>query len=107
MKRQIEIIEAAQKDLRKLDNSVRQQVYRALAKVSQNPLPKKNGGYGEPLGNKGGYDLAGYMKIKLRDAGIRVVYRAVEMDGIMRIIVVGARDDEEVYRLAAKRIQEL
>ena len=71
----IEIIDAAQADLRKLDNSARQQVYRAIDKVAQNPQPKNEGGYGEPLGNKGSLDLRGYLKIKLRASGIRVVYR--------------------------------
>lgn len=35
--------------------------------------------------------------------GIRVVYKAVEQDGEMIVIVVGARADNEVYREAAKR----
>lgn len=103
----IEIIDAAQADLRKLDNSARQQVYRAIDKVAQNPQPKNEGGYGEPLGNKGSLDLRGYLKIKLRASGIRVVYRVEEIDGIMRIIIVGARSDDEVYRLAVQRIQNL
>lgn len=53
---EIEIIDAAQANLRKLDNSVRQQVYRAIDKVAQNPRSKNEGGYGEPLGNKGSLD---------------------------------------------------
>lgn len=98
--------DAARKDLRKIDGSLQRQVVRAIEKVAQNPLPKNEGGYGDPLGNKGSLDLRGYLKIKLRASGIRVVYRVEEEDGIMRVIIIGVRSDEEVYRLAVKRIQE-
>ena len=100
-------IDAVLKDLRSLDGSVRKQVLRAIEKVAQNPQAKSEGGYGNPFGNKDGLNLAGYMKIKLRDAGIRIVYRTEEVDGVMRVIIIGARSDDEVYRLAARRIQGL
>jgi len=43
------------------------------------------------------------MKIKFRDLGIRVVYKVIRVDGIMKIIVISARTDEQVYKEAAKR----
>jgi mRNA interferase RelE/StbE len=43
------------------------------------------------------------MKIKFRNLGIRVVYKIERVDGVMKIIVVSARTDEQVYREAAKR----
>lgn len=43
------------------------------------------------------------MKIKFKDLGIRVVYKIVRAEGVMRIIVVSARTDEQVYKEAAKR----
>lgn len=43
------------------------------------------------------------MKIKFRDLGIRVVYKVERIDEIMKIIVVSARTDEQVYKEAAKR----
>lgn len=104
---EIVYIEAAVKDLQDLDGPVRKQVLRAIEKVAQNPQPKSEGGYGNPLGNRNGLNLTGYMKIKLRDAGIRVVYRIEEVNGVMRIIIIGARSDDEVYRLAMQRIQNL
>lgn len=104
---EIVYIEAAVKDLQDLDGSVRKQVLRAIEKVAQNPQPKSEGGYGNPLGNRNGLNLTGYMKIKLRDVGIRVVYRIEEVNGVMRIIIIGARSDDEVYRLAVQRIQNL
>lgn len=90
-------------DVRKLDGSMRVLVAKAMDKVRSNPLPSKEGGYGRPLGNKGGRNLTGYLKVKLKGPGIRIVYRLVEAKGKMAVVVVGAREDEEVYRIAAKR----
>ena len=41
----VEYTENAKKDRKALDNSVRIQVDKAIRKVSQNPLPKNEGGY--------------------------------------------------------------
>lgn len=43
------------------------------------------------------------MKIKFRDLGIRVVYKVQRVEEVMKIIVISARTDEQVYREAAKR----
>ena len=43
------------------------------------------------------------MKIKFRDLGIRAVYKVERVDGKMKIIVVSARSDEQVYKEAATR----
>lgn len=99
----IEFLSEAEKDMKKLDHSAQIQVLKGIRKVSQNPLPKEDGGYGKPLGNKSGTNLTNFMKIKFRDLGIRVVYKVEHMDGVMKIIVVSARTDEQVYREAAKR----
>ncbi|MCD8134147.1 MAG: hypothetical protein LUE19_09905 [Clostridiales bacterium] len=69
----------------------------------QNPLPRQEGGYGKPLGNKGNADLTNLLKIKFRDIGIRVVYKVVREDTTMKIIVVSARAEEKVYKEAVKR----
>lgn len=96
-------MEEAEKDMKKLDHSVRIQVLKGIRKVSKNPLSVQEGGYGKPLGNKTGTNLTNLLKIKFRDLGIRVVYKAVRVDGIMKIIVVSARTDEQVYKEAGKR----
>jgi len=44
-------MEQATEDLSALDHSQRVQVLKAIMKVSQNPLPDTEGGYGRPLGN--------------------------------------------------------
>ena len=48
----IEFLEEAKKDLKKLDHSVQLQVVKGIEKVRKNPLPTDKGGYGKPLGNK-------------------------------------------------------
>lgn len=52
--------------------------------------------------NKSGTNLTNLMKIKFRDLGIRVVYKVERVGKVMKIIVVSARTDEQVYNEAAK-----
>ena len=101
---EVEYTKEAENDRNSLDTSQRQQVLKAIRKVSKNPLPKAQGGYGNPLGNKHGHDLTGYLKIKLRKLGIRVVYKVIRDDEVMKIIVIAARANEEVYEVASDRI---
>ncbi len=100
----INYLPEAVKDLRNLDGSQRKLVRKAIDKVSENPLPISEGGYGKPLGNRGNNNLTGLLKIKLRSAGIRVVYKIIRQDNDMMIIVIGAREDDEVYDIASKRV---
>lgn len=95
----------AVRDLKRLDHSVAVQVQKTIRRVQKNPYPKQEGGYGTPLGNRMGIDLTGCMKIKFRRIGIRVVYKLMQQDGVMKIIVVSARADNEVYRLAEARLK--
>ncbi len=103
MKWSVEFLEEAERDIRKLDHSVQLQVIKGIKKVSQNPLPREQGGYGKPLGNKSGHNLTNFLKIKFKDLGIRVVYKLEMVDGVMKIIVISARTDEQVYKEASKR----
>ena len=100
---QIEYLEEAKKDLKKLDRSAQIIVLKGIDKVSENPLPVQQGGYGKPLGNKSGTNLTNLLKIKFRDIGIRVVYKVEYTDTVMKIIVISARSDEQVYIEATKR----
>ena len=102
----VEYLPAALQDRRRLDGSVRKTVDKAIDKVSTNPLPVDEGGYGKPLGNKRGLDLTNLLKIKLKASGIRIVYKLIRTDTKMLILVVGIREDEEVYEIADKRRQK-
>jgi len=103
----VRYIDEAAKDRDSFDVSARNQIDKAIRKVSQNPLPKNEGGYGVPLGNKHGNDLTGLCRIKLLKLGIRIVYKIIRDGEIMRIIVIAARADNEVYKIAAGRANTL
>ena len=44
----VEFLEEAKKDIQKLERSATIQVLKGIQKVSQNPLPVQEGGYGKP-----------------------------------------------------------
>ena len=94
----------AKAELYELNNSAKARVVKAIMKVSENPLPQSEGGYGKPLGNKVSSKLAGYMKIKLKSIGIRIVYRLIREDTVMYILIISVRDDNKVYKDAESRI---
>jgi mRNA interferase RelE/StbE len=93
----------AEKDLKALDGNQRILIQKAIKKVQQNPLPSEENGYGKPLGNQNGNNLTGFLKIKLRAAGLRVVYKLQRTERSMLVIIIGVRADEEVYDIAQKR----
>lgn len=99
----VEYLPEAREDLRILSKDVKTAVLQAIKKVMENPLPKSENGYGNPLGNKPGSKLSGFLKIKLLKYGIRVVYKLIRTETTMTIVVIGARRDDEVYKIAVKR----
>lgn len=100
------LIPSAEKDFAKLDGSQKRLVLKALDKLTTNPLPRQEGGYGSPLGNKDGTALAGLLKLKLRGAGLRIVYDLKYQDETAYVIIIGLREDKQVYRDAAHRLEE-
>lgn len=96
----VEFLPEANDNLGRLDGSVRPQILKGIRKVSQDPL---SDGYGKPLGNLSGSDLSGLMKIKFKKIGIRVVYKVEITDNVMKIIIISARSDNQVYEEAEKR----
>ena len=96
----------AQKDYDRLDKTQQTLVLKSLDKLAQNPLPVYQGGYGKPLGNKRTLKLAGYYKVKIRKAGIRIVYELRCVKENVFVIVIGMRDSDTVYRTALERIQK-
>lgn len=96
-------LDEAVKDLSKLSKERQKLALKAINKVKENPLPNNEGGYGKPLGNVSGNNLTGLYKIKLRGEGLRIVYKLVRVQNHMIIIIIGFRDDNEVYELASQR----
>ena len=100
---EIQYLPEALDDLRRLDGSQRVQVLKAIKKVSETPLPDTEVGYGKPLGSRNHTNLSGFLKIKLKGAGPRVVYQLVRHEGQM--LLIGTRTDDEVYETAQRRIE--
>ena len=96
----------AEKDFNNL--VFRQQVVidKAIKQVKENPLPQDEGIYGKHLGHKRGSNLTGYLKIKLKGEELRVVYKLIRTESKMLVIVIGIREDEEVYEIAERRIKK-
>lgn len=99
----LKFLPEAEKDLQNLAGNERILVSKALKKVLQNPVSIYEGGYGKPLGNKNGTNLTGFYKIKLRGAGLRIVYKLIQTEISMLVVVIGARADDEVYEFAKNR----
>lgn len=104
MSYELNYLPEALNDFNELDGSQRKVVRKALEKLKENPLPRTEGGYGQWLGNKQGVNLSGFLKVKLRGAGLRIVYTLKRENDKVLIIIIGAREDEEVYALAERRI---
>ena len=104
---QVEWLDEAKKDMRKLGKAEQIQVLKGIEKVRTNPLPTSQGGYGKPLRNAERTKLSRLCKIKFRDIGIRVVYKPLLRNGIMTIIVVGIRSDSDAYIKANKETQRI
>ena len=100
---QIDYRDEVKEDIKDFNSAQQRQIRKAIEKVSRNPLPQNEGGLGKPLGNKHGNNLTGHCKIVLKKSGIRVVYKLIRVDKIMKIVVVSVRSDNEVYDIAAKR----
>ena len=104
----VEFLPEARKELAALEGSVRMRVLKAIERVRQSPWPSTGDaqgrvGLGKPLGSRQGANLTGLLKVKLKSDGIRIVYKLVERDGVLLVVVIAARADDEVYRRAALR----
>lgn len=106
MKWTVEFIKEAQKDLKRLDPYNQRLILKAISKTAERLLPPPDG-IGKPLGNHSAANLSGFYKIKLRDLGYRVVYSLEIENGVMKIIIISVRADEEVYKEAERRIQNI
>lgn len=86
-------LDAALKEWRKLDSTTREQFKAKLAERLENPkIPSAR-----LHGIKERY------KIKLRNAGYRLVYEVREQQLIVLVVAVGKRERNEVYKVADKR----
>ena len=84
----------AQKEWRKLDDSIRVQFKKKLKERLVNPRVES----ARLSGMKDCY------KIKLRSAGYRLVYEVRDEEIVVSVVAVGKRSKNQVYKIAAKRV---
>ena len=82
-------------ELNKLDPIIKQQLRKKLDKIIENPHIPKNRLSGE---------LHNCYKIKLRKAGVRLVYQVNDDEIYILLLTVGKRADNEVYNAALTRL---
>ena len=84
----------AEKEWRKLDSTVREQLKKKLAERLENPHV--------PSARLSG--LENCYKIKLRSPGYRLVYQVFDERVVVSVVAVGKRERNAVYESASKRI---
>jgi mRNA interferase RelE/StbE len=92
--------EEAEKDLAKLNNSVKKLFAKKLSQIIKNPE------IGKDLGNKNNLNLSGLKKVYFDNKKYRVVYEIKENEIIIHIIAIGKRDNMKVYKEAANRCEK-
>ena len=89
---------AALKEYEKLDHSVAGMVDKKLA-----DLEERANEIGKPLAG----NLSGYREIKLRDAGIRIIYEILVTNnagqGVVYVLTIQRREGEEAFKAAVQR----
>ncbi len=86
-------LDAALKEWRKLDNTTREQFKSKLAERLENPKVPSARLHG----------ARERYKIKLRNAGYRLVYEVRDQQLIVLVVAVGKRERNEIYKAAEKR----
>lgn len=84
-------------DLKQLNNSVRLEVFKKLKKIQQTPE------LGKPLGNKNNMNLTGLFKVYVAKKQVRIVYEIINNILVVKVIVIGKRENMEVYKQAEER----
>ncbi len=70
-------------DLKKLNNSVRIEVFKKLKKILTSPE------LGELLGNKNGMNLTGFRKMYVAKKQVRIVYQIIDSLVVVKVLVIG------------------
>jgi mRNA interferase RelE/StbE len=91
---ELDFVEAALKEWRKLDDSVRAQFRKKLSERVRNPHV--------PSARLSG--LPNCYKIKLRRVGYRLVYQVEDDQLVVIVIAIGRRDRNDAYNIAAGRL---
>ena len=90
---ELQFLPSALKEWEKLGAPVRTQFKKKLAERLENPRVPKDALHG----------MRDHYKIKLRDAGFRLVYRVDDGRVTVTVVAVGKRERGRVYRDATRR----
>jgi mRNA interferase RelE/StbE len=93
MSYELEFLEPALKEWRKLDPNTREQFRKKLAERCESPHVPSARLHGS----------TNRYKIKLRSVGYRLVYEVIEKEIIVLVIAVGRRERAEIYKTASRR----
>lgn len=98
---EIRFTQLSQKDYENLDGSVLKIVNKKLEDLEERA---------DEIGKILSGNLAGCREIKLRDAGIRIIYQItnekVNVLTIVHIITINKRESNKVFKIAFKRIHD-
>ena len=94
MKYDLHFHPSALKEWKKLNTAIKDQFKKILARRLINPRVKS-----AALGNQ----LKSCYKIKLRQAGYRLVYRIVDQELVVLVVAVGKRNKNDIYDAAIIR----
>lgn len=92
----LEFKESALKEWKKLDGGIREQFKKKLAERLDRPCI-------ESARLRG---MADCYKIKLKNAGYRLVYQVNDTRVVVVVVAVGRRENLAVYKVAGKRVKE-
>jgi mRNA interferase RelE/StbE len=90
----LEFDERAHRDLKNLDGSIRKQIQEKLEKIRKNP----------ELWPLLKWSLFWLRKIYAVNKKIRIIYQVKNDKLVILVIAVGKRENEEVYKIATKRL---
>ncbi|WP_372072947.1 type II toxin-antitoxin system RelE/ParE family toxin [Tistrella mobilis] len=93
MSYELAFLDEALKEWRRLDGATREQFKRKLKERLENPKVPSARLHG----------VENRYKIKLRNAGYRLVYEVRERELVVLIVAIGKRERNEVYKTAARR----
>jgi len=88
------------KDLNTLSHAQEALIFKQFKKLVVSPE------LGQLLGNKAGYNLSGCRKMYADKKSIRIVYRIIDDEIIVEVIVIGKREDMKVYAEANERLKQ-
>jgi mRNA interferase RelE/StbE len=92
----LEFKESALKEWKRLDHTIREQFKKKLAERLVRPCV-------ESARLKG---MLGCYKIKLKNAGYRLVYQVDDSRVVVIVVAVGKRENLAVYKSAGRRVDE-